>query len=190
LEILAATDMAKHDAFIAQLAKKAEAFNGGEQSFSDAWAALRHVHAMHADRKPEDACAIGEADLKTVRDVTSIAAAHPDKNPSVIATFFLPIFDRCKIELRDGLLAEIIRIVSGNSVSADRARYIAMTAPFQKNLRKAMTTAETAALPSDILKGYVASIDRHRPSTHKQTEYEYRPIKYVPVSVSTSEVRQ
>jgi hypothetical protein len=53
-----------------------------------------------------------------------------------------------------------------------------------------MTTAETAALPSDILKGYVASIDRHRPSTHKQTEYEYRPIKYVPVSVSTSEVRQ
>jgi hypothetical protein len=190
LEILAATDIAKHDAFIAQLAKKAEAFNGGAQNFSDGWAALRHAYAMHADRRPEEACAIGETHLKTVRNVTLMSAAHPDKNPSVIATLFLPLFDRCKIAPDDGLLAEIIRIVSGNSVSADRARYIAMTAPFQKNLRKAMATAETAALPSDILKGYVASIDRHRPSTHKQTEYEYRPIRYVPVSASTAEVRR
>ena len=90
----------------------------------------------------------------------------------------------------DALLEEIIKIVSGNNVSDDRAGYITKTAPFQKNLRRAMATAETAALPSDILKGYVASIDRHRPSMRKQAEYEYRPVRYVPVSASTSAVRR
>jgi hypothetical protein len=190
LEILAATDKNKHDAFIAQLAKKAEAFNGVSQNFSDGWAALRYVYAKQADRKPEEACAIDETDLKTVRDVILMSAGHPEKNPSVVATLFLPLFDRCKIALDDELIAEILRIVSGNNASADRARYVAMTAPLQKNLRRAMATAETAALPSEILKGYVASIDRHRPSTHKQADYEYRPIRYVPVSSSTAEVRR
>jgi hypothetical protein len=53
-----------------------------------------------------------------------------------------------------------------------------------------MTAAETAALPSDILNGYVASIDRHRPSMRKQAVYDYKPIRYYPVSAPTSEARR
>jgi hypothetical protein len=190
LEILAATDGAKRDAFVAQLAKNATAFNsGGSKSFSDSWASLRHVYATHAGLKP-GTCIIKEADLRLVHTQIMISAYEPKKNPSAIATVILSLADRCTIEMYDELLEEIIRIVSGNNVSDDRAGYIVKTAPFQKNLRKAMATAETAALPSDILKGYVASIDRHRPSMHKQTEYEYKPIRYVPASASTAEVRR
>jgi hypothetical protein len=190
LEILAATDGAKRDAFIAQLAKNANAFNsGGSKSFSDSWAALRHIYTTHADLKP-GTCIITEADLRLVHTQIMISAYEPKKNPSAIATVILSLADRCTIEMYDELIEEIIKIVSGNNVSDDRAGYIVKTAPFQKNLRKAMATAETAALPSEILKGYVASIDRHRPPTHKQADYEYRPIRYVPVSASTAEVRR
>lgn len=190
LEILAATDGEKRDAFIAQLAKNANAFNsGGSKSFSDSWASLRHIYATHASLKP-GTCIIKEADLRLVHTQIMISAYEPGKNPSAIATVILSLADRCKIEMYDELLEEIIKIVSGNNVSDDRAGYITRTAPFQKNLRRAMATAETAALPSDILEGYVASIDRHRPSIRKQTEPEYRPIRYVPLSASTAEVRR
>jgi hypothetical protein len=184
LEILAAIDVARHDAFMAQLAKSADEFDRSRK-FSESWAALRHVYAVHADRKPGTSCTLSSAEFGTVRAVILIASYYPEKNPSAIATVLLPLVDRCKIEMNDGLLSDIVKIVSGNSVSADRARYIAMTAPFQNNLRRAMATAETAALPSDILSGYVAAIDRHRPSTRRQTEYGYNPIKYNPVAAST-----
>jgi hypothetical protein len=190
LEMLADTDGAKRDAFIAQLAKNANAFNsGGSKSFSDSWASLRHIYVTHAGLKA-GTCIIKEADLRRVHTQIMISAYEPGKNPSGIATVILSLADRCTIEMYDALLEEIIKIVSGNNVSDDRAGYITKTAPFQKNLRRAMATAETAALPSDILKGYVASIDRHRPSMRKQAEYEYRPVRYVPVSASTSAVRR
>jgi hypothetical protein len=186
LEILTAIDVARHDAFMAQLAKNADDFNADRsRKFSDSWAALRHLYAVHAERKPGTSCMLSSTEFSTVRAVILIAAYYPEKNPSAIATVLLPLVDRCKIEMHDGLLADIVKIVSGNNVSADRARYIAMMAPFQNNLRRAMATAETAALPSDILSGYVAAIDRHRPSTRKQTEYEYNPIRYNPVAAST-----
>jgi hypothetical protein len=185
LEILAAIDVARHAAFLAQLAKNANEFKGDPSSkFSESWAALRHFYAAHAERKPGTSCTLSSTDLSTVRAAIKTAGYYSDKNPSATATVLLPLVDRCKIEMHDGLLADIVKIVSGNSVSADRARYIAMTAPFQSNLRRAMATAETAALPSDILRGYAAAIDRHRPSTHKQTEFEYNPIRYNPISAS------
>ena len=188
LEILTATDPKSRDAFLAQLKGNAEAFKTS-RSFSASWATLRYIHVLHhADRKVD--CAVSETDLNTVRTVTSISAAYPERNPSAIATLFLPYFDRCKIEVDDGWLADIVRIVSGNNVSTDRAHYIARVAPFQKNLRRGMATAETAALPSDILKGYVATIDRHRPLMQRQTEYDFNPIRYNPVSASTAELHR
>jgi hypothetical protein len=174
LEILAATDPARHDAFLAQLSKSAEAFNDS-RDFSPAWAALRLIHATYAERRSGRDCIIREADLRIVQTIIGISAYYPEKNPSAVATAILSLADRCRIEMYDGLLAETIRIVSGNNVSADRARYIAMTAPFQSNLRKAMATADTAALPPDILRGYVAAVDRHRPST-------LPPVAYSPVA--------
>ena len=191
LEILAAVDRTEHDEFLAQLSKDAEAFKSDKsRGFTESWAALRYIYAVHADRTRGNTCTIKETDLKTVHTIISIAAYYPDKKPSAVATAILSLADRCKIEMYDGLLAEIVRIVSGNNVSADRARYIAMTAAFQPNLRKAMATAETAALPSDVLKGYVAAVDRHRASIHRQTEYEFNPIKYYSGAAPTTEFRQ
>lgn len=190
LEILAATDQGKRDAFIALLARDANAFNsGGSKSFSSSWASLRHIYATHATLKP-GTCVIKEADLRLVHTQIMISAYEPTKNPSAIATVILSLANRCTIEMYAELLEEMIKIVSGNNIADVRAGYIVKTAPFQKNLRRAMATAETAALPSEILKGYVASIDRHRPLKRKQAETEFRPIRYVPLSASTSEIRR
>lgn len=185
LEILAATDSARHDAFLAQLSKSAEAPNGS-QDFQSDWPALRFIHASYAERRPGHECIIREADRRIVDKIIRNAASHPDKKPSAVATAILALADRCQIEMFDGLLAETIRILSGNNVSADRARDIAMAAPFQSNLRKAMATAESAALPPYILRGYVAAVDRHRPS--KLPSLAYKPVAYKAMNTSTTSV--
>jgi hypothetical protein len=183
LQILAATDKAKYSTFFLQLAKGVGSVPGGSQNaLNDSWAMLRYTYAMQANRP----CVIKEADLSLVQ--AQIMLREP--RALAIAPLILSLGDRCTIEVNDELLAEITNIVSGINVSNERAHYITMAAPYQKNLRKAMATAETAALPSDILKGYVASIDRHRPSTSKQAEPEYTPIGYNPLPASTAEDRR
>jgi hypothetical protein len=183
LQILAATDEAKRRAFFMQLAAGSGSVHGGSRNaLPDIWAMLRYNYAIQTDRP----CIFKEADLSLVQ--TQITMREP--RALAIAPIILALTDRCTIEINDELLAEVTNIVSGINVSTERARYITLAAPYQKNLRKAMTTAETAALPSDILKGYVASIDRHRPSKSKQTEAGYNPIKYNPLSASTAEIRQ
>jgi hypothetical protein len=183
LQILAATDPAKYKAFFLQLAEGAGRARGGSQNaLPDIWAGLRFTYALQAGRS----CIIKETDLGLVQ--AQIMLREP--RALAIAPIILSLTDRCTIEINDELLAEITDIVSGINVSTERARYISMAAPYQKNLRKAMAAAETAALPSDILKGYVASIDRHRPSKSKQTESGYNPIQYNPLSASTAEIRR
>ena len=183
LQILAATDLAKYKAFFLQLAEGVGRAHGGSQNaLPDIWAGLRYTYALQADRS----CIIKEADLSLVQ----IQITLREPRALAIAPIILSLTDRCTIEINDKLLAEVTDIVSGINVSTERARYISMAAPYQKNLRKAMAAAETAALPSDILKGYVASIDRHRPSKSKQTESGYNPIQYNPLSTSTAEMRQ
>ena len=98
LEILAATDENKHDAFIAQLAKDANAFNsGGSRSFSDSWASLRHIYATHATLKP-GTCVIREADLRLVHTQIMISAYEPTKilRPSPPLSFRSPTVARLK----------------------------------------------------------------------------------------------
>jgi hypothetical protein len=181
LEILAVTNQKMHDAFIAELAKNADQF-ATSQGFSASWAALRYLNVKHADGSPPGTCS------NRLRAIILASARFTEKNPSALVPVILSLADRCKIELHDGLLADIIQIVSRINVSTERAGCIAVTAPFQSNLRKAMATAETAALPPDILNGYVASVDRHRP--RKQAEPRYNPAKLVQESASATEVRR
>ena len=181
LEILRSADPARHDAFLGELKEEAKAFVTS-RSFSATWAELRYRHALYADSTFGRSCVVPNSDLRIIATLISIADYYPEKNPSAMATVIFSLADRCRLEMYDDFVTRALRTVSGNNNTADRASHIARLAPFRSTMRQALATSNDAALPTYVLKGYVATIDRQRPSTNKPPEQAFVPVQYHPAS--------
>ena len=164
-------------AFYNQLDQAAKEYEPAK--LSSVWAKLRQINAKYAVGNAD--CVVSAQDAQTISSMITIFGYYPNDNPLDALRAMLAIDQRCKLQFNATSFAELFKVAAANDNSAARASDIAQLSPFRPSLRLGMATAETAGLPADILRGYVATIDRHRPNLTVKGP-AFVPIRFVAYS--------
>lgn len=176
LEILRVTDLGLHAAFLRKIVAEGEAFKDSRQ-FPEIRARLRQIHIENFERSRVGACAVPTIDLIDFGTIVSLLKSHQDKYPTSFLTHMLSIADRCDFAFGEAHYKEMFNVISGNGNVEKRANALAMLAAIRSTLRTGLTSAEAAGLPAAILKGYVAAVDRHRPSVRDEPNIRFNPLR-------------
>lgn len=165
LDILRAVSSGRHAAFLKDIAVKGDEFKNSKK-FADSVARLRQIYAENFEKSRNQPCTVSNDDMAAMGAILDVIKIYKDALSMVLS--MLSIADGCKFSVSEALYKSMFEVLSASYEVEKRADALAQLAAFRPTLRLSMASADAVGLASQILVGYVAAVDRHRPSARNR----------------------